>query len=227
MLSNLSDLLFNRVSPEPTIQQEPMQQQVVQQVAAPISNVPAQAQYLQSTSKDKPKKTPQAVLDWLNQMENQTGYFAPESAPIAIQSKAAPATPGPIWGEYKTKLGGAKILEGIRMPDGTIDTSHPDVGLVDYSASMNPSGATQDKTRMSRATKNEAGNWVYRNPVNPNKTHEYSRVVGESEVAKKPIIDYSIEGKWSTEDLPASEQIKYYAEQEKWKQYYKDKAKKK
>jgi hypothetical protein len=92
---------------------------------------------------------------------------------------------------------------------------------------MNPSGAVQDKTRMSRATKNEAGNWVYRNPVNPNKTHEYSRVGGESEAVKKPIVDYGIEGKWSIEDLPASEQIKYYAEQEKWKQYYKDKAKKK
>jgi hypothetical protein len=226
MLSNLSDLLMSRVEPATSVPQVAIQQSVAQPIPAQGAPI-QQAQYLQTTDMGKPKKTPQAVLDWLNQMENQTGYFAPEAEPVAIQSKSPKVEPGPIWGEYKTKLGGARILEGIRMPDGTIDTSNPDVGLVDYGTSMNPSGASQNKTRMSRATKNEAGNWVYRNPVNPNKTHEYSRVGGESEVTKKPVVDYGIEGKWSYENLPASEQIKYNADQEKWKQYYKDKAKKK
>lgn len=222
MLSNLSDLLMSRVEPASAAPQIPTQQTV-----APVqSSVPAQAQYLQSASKDKPKKTPKAVLDWLSQMENQTGAYAPTEAPVEIKSKKENIEAGPIWGEYKTNLGTAKILEGVRLPDGTIDTSHPDVGLVDYGASMNPSGAVQDKTRMSRATKNEAGNWVYRNPVNPSKTHEYTKL-GNSEVKGKPIVDYGIQGAWSNESLPMQQQVDLAAKQVEWQKYYKEKGKKK
>lgn len=215
MLSNLSDLLLNRVSPDPVqttaasqtsmagmspqaqipqqqvAPQAPVQAQylqstkpgkvnkVAQKPAVAQTNQQSEAQYLNSATDGKPTKTPQAVLDWLNQMENNTGYFAEQPTEeikyVSPKSKHLINTPGPIWTEYKTAVGGAKILEGMRLPDGSIDRNHPDVGMVDYETSLNPSGAIPDKTIRSRALKNEKGNWVYRNPVNPNKTHEYIR----------------------------------------------------
>lgn len=221
MLSNLSDLLMSRVEPMAPIQQMPEQQ------SAQMSTIP-QGQYLQASDNGKPKKTPKAVLDWLNQMETGTGAFAPDEAPVEIKTKLGEqAEAGPVWVEYKTKLGNAKILEGMRLPDGAIDTNHPDVGLVDYGTSMNPSGATQDKTRMSRATKNEAGNWVYRNPVNPNKTHEYIKVGGSQESPMKVVTDYGIPGEWSSKSLPMQEQVNLAAKQAEWQKYYKEKEKKK
>jgi hypothetical protein len=226
MLSNLSDLLMSRVEPSAPAQQMPTQQPIGM-APAQMPTIP-QGQYLQASDKGKPKKTPKAVLDWLNQMETGTGAFAPDEAPIEIKTKIGKEPEvGPIWAEYKTKLGGAKILEGIRMPDGTIDTNHPDVGLVDYGMYMNPSGASQDKTRMSRATKNEAGNWVYRNPVNPNKTHEYIKVKGSQESPAKVVTDYGIQGEWSSKSLPMQEQVSLAAKQAEWQKYYKEKEKKK
>jgi hypothetical protein len=210
MLSNLSDLLLNRISPDPVqpaatsqtsmMAMSPQSQgqasvpqqaqylqapqsgkgnKVVKQPAVAQTNKQNKALYLNSATDGKPTKTPQAVLDWLNQMENNTGYFAEQPTEeikyVSPKSKHLINTPGPIWTEYKTAVGGAKILEGMRLPDGSIDRSHPDVGMVDYGTSLNPSGAVPDKTIRSRALKNEKGNWVYRNPVNPNKTHEYIR----------------------------------------------------
>lgn len=75
MLSNLSDLLFNRVDPDPVqapsktsmvaMSPQSQAQAMQQQVAA----APAEAQYLQTAGKGKPGKTPQNVLDYLKAME--------------------------------------------------------------------------------------------------------------------------------------------------------------
>lgn len=207
MLSNLSDLLMNRVDPDPVVQQAPAQTsmagmsqqpqaQAMQQ--APVQNrqqapgkkqvtSPQQPQFLNTATQDKPGKTPQAVLDWLNQMENQTGAYAEQRTEevkyVSPKSKHLINNPGPVWTEYQFKTGKsgaprtALILEGMRLPDGSIDKSHPDVGKVDYQGGYNPSGGNPMTSGVSnsRATKNEAGNWVFRNPVNPSKTHEYIR----------------------------------------------------
>lgn len=164
-----------------------------QQAVAPPKNVQDKAQYLNAASNGKPEKTPQAVLDWLNQMEQGTGVFAEQKTEevkyVSPKSKHLIDNPGPVWSEYQFKTGKsgvprtALILEGMRLPDGSIDKNHPDVGKVDYQGGYNPSGGDPMTAGVSnsRATKNEKGNWVFRNPVNPNKTHEYIRTGGAPE----------------------------------------------
>lgn len=177
----------------------------VQQPVVSPTNTQDKAKYLNSASDGKPQKTPQAVLDWLDQMEHHTGAFAEqrteETKYVSPKSKHLINNPGPVWTEYQYKTGKsgaprtALILEGMRLPDGSIDRSHPDVGKVDYQGGYNPSGGDPMTSGVSnsRALKNEKGNWSFRNPVNPNKTHEYTRtgaspeeVQYETDVYKDP-----------------------------------------
>ena len=90
MLSNLSDLLFNRVDPDPvqtTVSQTAMvgmspksQAQAQQQYYAP-----QQAQFLNTATQGKPGKTPQAVLDFLKKMDNNEFAEDTETATEAAQ----------------------------------------------------------------------------------------------------------------------------------------------
>ena len=93
MLSNLSDLLLSRVSPDPVqpvatsrtsmLGMSPESQAQVAQQQVPVQQ---QAQYLQAASNGKPGKTPKAVLDWLNSMETEGVYTPPGEIPAHLQS---------------------------------------------------------------------------------------------------------------------------------------------
>jgi hypothetical protein len=100
MLSNLSDLLMSRVSPDPVqptatlrtsmVGMSPQSQAQVAQQQAPVQQP---AQYLQAATNGKPSKTPKAVLDWLNSMETEGVYTPPGEIPAHLQSTAQSGQP--------------------------------------------------------------------------------------------------------------------------------------
>lgn len=89
MLSNLSDLLMSRVDPNPAPSQTSMvamspqsQAQAMQQ--QPASQAPQQPQFLNAATQGKPGKTPQAVLDYLQSMEQGGIYTPPGEVPAYL-----------------------------------------------------------------------------------------------------------------------------------------------
>ena len=113
MLSNLSDLLFNRVYPDPVqapsktsmvaMSPQSQAQAMQQQVAA----APAEAQYLQAAAKGKPGKTPQNVLDYLKAMEEGGVYTPPGEVPAHLLEANQQAQGGKPT--KKLNLSGVKI----------------------------------------------------------------------------------------------------------------------
>ena len=98
MLSNLSDLLFSRVDPDPVqtavsqtamVGMSPQSQAQAQQ---PVS-APQQAQFLNTTAQGKPGKTPQNVLDYLKLME-EGGIETPPGEVPAFLNEGAKAQGG-------------------------------------------------------------------------------------------------------------------------------------
>ena len=130
MLSNLSDLLFNRVDPDPVqtavsqtsmVGMSPQSQAQAQQ---PVAAAPAEAQYLAAAAKGKPGKTPQNVLDYLKLMEEGGVYTPPGEVPAFLNEGNQQAQGGkPI---KKLNLSGIKPtttdLEG--------DANNPYKGLL-------------------------------------------------------------------------------------------------
>jgi hypothetical protein len=98
MLSNLSDLLFSRVDPDPVqtavsqtamVGMSPQSQAQAQQPVA----APQQAQFLNTTAQGKPGKTPQNVLDYLKLME-EGGIETPPGEVPAFLNEGAKASKG-------------------------------------------------------------------------------------------------------------------------------------
>jgi hypothetical protein len=119
MLSNLSDLLFNRVDPDPVqtavsqtsmVGMSPQSQAQAQQPVA----APQQAQFLNTTAQGKPGKTPQNVLDYLKLMEEGGVYTPPGEVPAFLNEGNQQAQGGKTT--KKLNLSGVKTttadLEG-------------------------------------------------------------------------------------------------------------------
>jgi hypothetical protein len=152
MLSNLSDLLFSRVDPDPVQSQTSMvgmspqsQAQAMQQQVAP-----AQAQYLQAAGKGKPRKTPQNVLDYLKSMEEGGIYTPPGQVPTYL-TEGAKVSKGE--GQTIKEFNAMTTNMSAANPTGVI-TEDPYKALLkgDYTA-LNPKyfGGSSEKASMAES----------------------------------------------------------------------------
>lgn len=118
MLSNLSDLLFSRVDPDPVqtavsqtamVGMSPQSQAQAQQPVA----APQQAQFLNTTAQGKPGKTPQNVLDYLKLME-EGGIETPPGEVPSFLNEGVKASQG---GKPTKKLN----LSGVNTTTSTLE----------------------------------------------------------------------------------------------------------
>jgi hypothetical protein len=164
MLSNLSDLLMSRVDPDPVKAQTAMvgmspqsQAQAMQQQVAPA---PQQAQYLQAAGKGKPGKTPKAVLDWLNKMDNNefaedAAVDTPDGQPVkqfnamTQNMSAANPTGAPAEDKYKALLKGDYTAKDPKKYGGSVNAFLEESEEMKFKRSrMRPSISEEELNKM-------------------------------------------------------------------------------